>query len=1539
LDNFPPGGGPATITITSPWINSSFVVNTNATAYFIDQVTVGDAEVPAGTYVGWCVDVADNIGAGTTSYASTLLFSSCDTNLDSELEALGLNYPLSVYVTPQVWNQINYILNHKNGDYFWNIQLAIWSLIGGPIVPSNAQPPYPPTDTNQVNALLAAASANAGSWQFQCGDVIAVIVAELTGDSSNPVQLTIIEVPVPCPTLNIGTIGSCYTNLASADAAALAATTGSSTCGSSSNLAFSVSNNGQTCPATITVTGTDDCGFSTNAMYTATILTNPPTLSGTPASTNVLCVEDIPIPATVTATDSCGTTLMVSYLQNESAANSSCSNIITRTWSAVDCAGQPVSYTQVIAQVNDIMPRLNNVPPGSNYGCNPATPPTINSVLAGVTATDECATTPATVSATVSYTTNVCGVVQTFTITAIDTCSNTATAYVTNTWTANMIPPVIHGLPPGTNYGCNPTNVPSTITGLSASNACGTAAIIQTNTVTTNGCQATQLFTIVATDGCGNTATALVTNTWTANSIAPVLGGVPIGTNLGCNPASVPTLASLQAAVFSTNDTCSPATVRVTGGVPVTNGCGVIQIFTIIASNACGNTATAYVTNTWTANAVPPLLSGVPIGTNLGCNPASVPTLASVQAVVSSTNDTCSPATVHVTGGIPLTNACGVLQVFTITATNACGNTAVAYVTNSWTANTTAPVLSGVPTGTNYGCGAPASVPTVASVAAEVTSTNDTCSPATVHVTGGVPVTNGCEVSQVFTIIATNACGNTATAYVTNTWNSGMGPVVQCPTNVTIITNLCQIGCTFTPSDWCSPCVGYNTGWNNLNWNNYGNYWWLTWCLTNAPGNSWPSWTNWWSSCNGTTVGSNWWQNWTNIGSAKHWSGCWTNQTAGNWWNEWANNNSCGNQSWVPCAANNPGDILTNCFGAVYSNACVQIGLPGSGYCLTFTSPAAVRNCLSFSGNPGVFNCSATNPTSCSAGSFCSQVLALQLNVDFGDCTNGAPSFFGRCGDAVLTDSTSPCNGQTVRQILGECNIALGCGSLPHGCTLSNLCCLASNLNQCFEGCQVSGWCGGHLTPVYIPPPSQTGTATVTDTCSPNRCLTYCDSVATNSSCPGNYVITRTWLAVDACGHSNSCSQTITIEQGSSSGVTGAVVLACSGDTNLSNNEGISNVTVTLKNTGGATVATTTTGATGAYSFTGLPAGTYTVTVTPPAGYSETCPSGSSNSQTVTLSGCQVLTGVSFGYTGSTPAVSITKTGPNCIAHGQTATYCFAVTNTGNTCLSLQVNDPLLGGIIFTESAVPPGQGYVFSTKYVVTQTNGTLTNTAWAIGTPPSGGAVSNKATTIAMITTKCITNTICGSFNSQNPGSGWLWCNAHISGNPGKKATVFCQNASVTLTCNNGQTYTYPLPNGQINFSPSCTVATNWFDGTQWNTTLPCGGDSGIFLQGCGIPWQSAFANCHTVCWTGVFSCDTAGFNCNWQWGAACYNNTQPSCGSICPKACTQTSCPNGQYYSSGDQCGAPENCKPYCVAGATGGGGSNCTGSWSSTGSCSF
>jgi uncharacterized repeat protein (TIGR01451 family) len=336
------------------------------------------------------------------------------------------------------------------------------------------------------------------------------------------------------------------------------------------------------------------------------------------------------------------------------------------------------------------------------------------------------------------------------------------------------------------------------------------------------------------------------------------------------------------------------------------------------------------------------------------------------------------------------------------------------------------------------------------------------------------------------------------------------------------------------------------------------------------------------------------------------------------------------------------------------------------------------------------------------------------------------------------------------------------------------------------------------------------------------------------------------------------------------------------------------------------------------------------VVVTPPAGYTETYPATSGNESAVTLSACQNLSSVNFAYNGTTPGVRLIKTAPAVAPCSGVITYTFAVTNTGNTCETLSVVDPLLGGTIFSQTSVAAGQGFLFTSNHVVGTNVCILTNTAWAIGTAPNGHSVTNTNTVTTIITTKCMTNQICGSFNSQNPGNGYVWCNAHLSCNPGKACTVYCQNATVTLSCNDGNSYTFPVPNCQVNFT-NCSGGSCSFDGSNWATTLPCAGDSQIFLTGCGIPWQSDFANCKSVCWTGTFSCSTPGVNCSWQWGSACYNNSNlGNCGNVNVKACQQTSC----GYNNGDYAGTPENCKSSCQGGASGNGGNNYCGSFSST-----
>jgi SdrD B-like domain len=852
--------------------------------------------------------------------------------------------------------------------------------------------------------------------------------------------------------------------------------------------------------------------------------------------------------------------------------------------------------------------------------------------------------------------------------------------------------------------------------------------------------------------------------------------------------------------------------------------------------------------------------------------------------------------------------------------------------------------VQGVPiTPTNFvgsgGAGAPYTFVSTNLPAGLLLSTNGTLY--------GIPLVNG---TFSYTVTVTDSAGNVGSINCSVTITPPC-LTLTCPPPITLTNgNNPTIYCTFTPGDWNSPCNASGTT----------PTWWTTWYQTNTSKTCINSFTNWYTSCTGQNPGANIWnfcQN--NSQSSGGYSGYGYGGNSGfgffsflqsfytkNSAPSWCANFNTGNPSanwWVPCGGYNPGSVLNNCFTNVYTNGCVQIGST-NGFCATFTSFASIRQCLGFTGTPGSLNGNAVNPTTCKAGSFCAQVLALQLNCDFGNSSEST-NFGGACGNLVYCDPTSPCNGFTVSGILQLANCALGGGNSPVGCTPAYLCNLCSNLNQSFEGCQVSPWCKSHLLCAGVPAPSTSGIATVTDACSTNVCLTYNDVVSAGS-CTGSYIIARTWTASDVYA-TNTCEQIITL---TAAPISGTIYNDCSGlgcstshygygygygyvsTPNFSGETGLQGIIVSLVSSN-QIIDSTVTDQNGNYVFDNPGAGTYTIIVTPPTGYALTYPTtGTPNQTTIKITSCQSDTGLNFAYMGDVTSVTLVKTAPTNAQCGQTIAYCFAVTNTGNNCVTLTVNDPLLGGKIFTQASVSPGQGFVFTQNYTLNSANiGSLTNTATATVTPASGSSATSTSFAVTTVTTPTVTKSISCNFNSLCPTNGWLWCNANISCSPGQANDIHCSGAFIKITGKSGKVYTYPVPDCNVVFA-KCTTGSSSFNGAQWTTTCPTSGDNQIFLSGCAIPWNPDFAGAQNVCWTGNFS-STTPTSFNWQWGAACYNGTAPSCGAVSVKPCHTVPC----GYSSADQCGTPENCKPSCVAGGTGNGGSNCTGTWGTTGSC--
>ena len=97
------------------------------------------------------------------------------------------------------------------------------------------------------------------------------------------------------------------------------------------------------------------------------------------------------------------------------------------------------------------------------------------------------------------------------------------------------------------------------------------------------------------------------------------------------------------------------------------------------------------------------------------------------------------------------------------------------------------------------------------------------------------------------------------------------------------------------------------------------------------------------------------------------------------------------------------------------------------------------------------------------------------------------------------------------------------------------------------------------------------------------------------------------------------------------------------------------------------------------------------------------------------------------------PAIRLVKSGPDSAGVGETVTYTFTVTNTGNTTLrNVSITDPLLGlqRLRVRPSTLAPDEQGTATATYVVTEADaeaGSIYNTAVARGVPPTGPPVTD--------------------------------------------------------------------------------------------------------------------------------------------------------------------------------------------------------------------
>ncbi|MFV8331516.1 gliding motility-associated C-terminal domain-containing protein, partial [Flavobacterium sp. LB3P6] len=356
-------------------------------------------------------------------------------------------------------------------------------------------------------------------------------------------------------------------------------------CGSIVTLTFAdVTTNGQctgSYSVTRTWTATDTCGNAATASQTITVQdTTAPVFVPLPSVSTISCPATPEFTQAI-ATDGCGSTVTLTFVDVTTNGQCAGSYSVTRTWTATDACGNTASASQTINVQDTTAPVIAELPSVSTISC-PATPEFTQAI-----ATDGCGSTLTLTFADVTTNDQCAGSYSvTRTWTATDACRNVSTASQTIN-VQDTVAPVINALPETSTISCPAT---PEFTQAIATDGCGSTVTLTFADVTTNGqCAGSYSVTRTwtATDACGNAATASQTIN-IQDTVAPVITALPSASTISC-PAT-PVFAQAIA-----TDGCG-STVTLTFADVTTNGqcAGSYSVTrTWTAADACGNASTA----------------------------------------------------------------------------------------------------------------------------------------------------------------------------------------------------------------------------------------------------------------------------------------------------------------------------------------------------------------------------------------------------------------------------------------------------------------------------------------------------------------------------------------------------------------------------------------------------------------------------------------------------------------------------------------------------------------------------------------------------------------------------------------------------------------------------------------------------------------------------------------------------------------------------------------------------------------------------------
>lgn len=486
----------------------------------------------------------------------------------------------------------------------------------------------------------------------------------------------------------------------------------------------------------------DECGNRSLCEQVIHIIDDEgPVLNGTPGANVTAECDDIPNPATVSASDNCDTLVSVNFNQTITPGNCSGRYTITRTWSASDDCQNTTTFVQTINVVDTTAPVFD---PFDIYISTPCdvTPPL-------PTATDNCSGVTITIFSDVL---NSGGCIGTLTRTyrATDGCGNFADAVQFITLT-DETSPSLNNVPNETEVECSSINVGTNgnyfgIAPVTASDNCDDAIEIiydEEIELTDDGCEASFdiIRTWIAIDDCDNADTASQV-VHVVDTTDPYFVDFPANDTINCDDL-LPTYDDP-----TVEDNCSPASWTFVGLDTLPGNCP--QSYRIIrtfrATDQCGNQAIESQTILVRDIEAPEFDDNNEDNFTYECG-------ETIPLIQPSATDNCGAITYSHVDSQPTGNSCDRLTIRTWTAEDECGNEST-FVQSIRVVDTTDPVITGDtevdrPCDDYYG---------------NYITVVETCSNFTIQKNDEF-VSGGCAGTIIRTYTATDACGNVSNTF------------------------------------------------------------------------------------------------------------------------------------------------------------------------------------------------------------------------------------------------------------------------------------------------------------------------------------------------------------------------------------------------------------------------------------------------------------------------------------------------------------------------------------------------------------------------------------------------------------------------------------------------------------------------------------------------------------------------------------------------------------------------------------------------------